>query len=168
MVWPGGRAMAQAPRAFVLPFTHPGRADDELILAQHLLTGLDLRTTMLPIRIAALVRDAGTTGIWATGSASCAQRSALPVVSTPRSRLNSPPVINAVTGAHDELGLTISRLCDLAPNGDHAYYADIVHSMPDLALDNSSPARWLEKEQTTCRRRRALVTARRHHLNTGL
>ncbi|MFC9431988.1 hypothetical protein [Streptomyces sp. NPDC056987] len=57
---PGKRATAQAQRAFVLAFTDPARADDELELAQQLLTGLGERATTLTTEIAALIRDAGT------------------------------------------------------------------------------------------------------------
>ncbi|MET8703806.1 hypothetical protein ABZW10_33885 [Kitasatospora sp. NPDC004723] len=39
-----------------------GRADDNLHLADQLLTGLDPRATTLTTRIAALIRDAGTPG----------------------------------------------------------------------------------------------------------
>ncbi|WP_436842772.1 ATP/GTP-binding protein [Streptomyces flaveolus] len=56
----GERATSQAQRALVLAFTDPTVADDELHLAEQLLTGLDLRATSLTVRIAALVRDAGT------------------------------------------------------------------------------------------------------------
>ncbi|WP_199808202.1 hypothetical protein [Streptomyces sp. NRRL F-2580] len=56
----GERATSQAQRALVLAFTDPDTADDELHLAEQLLTGLDLRATSFTLRIAALVRDAGT------------------------------------------------------------------------------------------------------------
>ncbi|WP_308315926.1 ATP/GTP-binding protein [Streptomyces sp. CC228A] len=56
----GERATSQAHRALVLAFTDPDAADDELHLAEQLLTGLDLRATRLTVQIAALVRDAGT------------------------------------------------------------------------------------------------------------
>ncbi|MEW2085755.1 hypothetical protein [Streptomyces sp. NPDC005283] len=56
------RATAQTQRAFVLAFTDPELADDELELAQHLLTGLDMRATGLTTQITALVRDADTSG----------------------------------------------------------------------------------------------------------
>ncbi|MBL1102461.1 hypothetical protein [Streptomyces coffeae] len=57
----GERATCQAQRAFVLAFTDPAVADDELEPAQQLLAGLDLRATGLTTQIAALVRDAGIT-----------------------------------------------------------------------------------------------------------
>ncbi|MCX4729333.1 hypothetical protein [Streptomyces sp. NBC_01306] len=58
----GERATSQAQRAFVLAFTDPGLAADELDLAQQLLTGLDLRATALTTQIASLIADAGSTG----------------------------------------------------------------------------------------------------------
>lgn len=54
----GERATSQAQRAFVLAFTDPDLADDELELAHQLLAGLDLRATDLTTQIAALLRDA--------------------------------------------------------------------------------------------------------------
>lgn len=56
----GERATCQAQRAFTLAFTDPDIADDELDLAEHFLTGLDLRATRLTTQIAALARDAGS------------------------------------------------------------------------------------------------------------
>lgn len=55
----GERATCQAQRAFVLAFTDPDLADDELDLAQRLLSGLDLGTTRLTTQIAALLSWAG-------------------------------------------------------------------------------------------------------------
>lgn len=55
----GERATAQAQRAFVLTFTDPQVADDEIDLAHQLLAGLSLRGTTLTAHIAALARDAG-------------------------------------------------------------------------------------------------------------
>ncbi|MFE5843805.1 hypothetical protein ACFQ7N_19475 [Streptomyces niveus] len=164
----GERATAQAQRAFVFAFTHPGRADDELHLADQLLTGLDLRATMLTTRIAALVRDAGTTGD--LDDRVRVLRAEIGVTGLLDAQVTlelAAGFHHAVTGAHDELGLTISKLRDLTRNGDHTYYADIVHFMADLPLDSASPARWLDTEEATRRRWRALVTARRQHLNTG-
>lgn len=47
----GGQATAQAQRALVAAFAHPGQADDELDLVQRLLSPLDLRATGLSTRI---------------------------------------------------------------------------------------------------------------------
>lgn len=58
----GDQAHRQAQRAFVLTFTAPvalAADDDEIDLAQQLLSGLDLRATAFTARIAALVRNAG-------------------------------------------------------------------------------------------------------------
>ncbi|MFF2148706.1 hypothetical protein [Kitasatospora sp. NPDC058190] len=59
----GERVTSQAQRAFTLAFTDPQVADDEIDLAEQLLTGLDLRATALTVRTAALVRDAGADGV---------------------------------------------------------------------------------------------------------
>lgn len=55
----GEGATSQAQRTLVMIFTDPTVADDELHLAEPLLTGLDLRATSLTVWIAALVRDVG-------------------------------------------------------------------------------------------------------------
>ncbi|MFE9298396.1 hypothetical protein [Streptomyces niveus] len=146
----GERATAQAQRAFVLAFTHPGRADDELHLGDQLLTGLDLRATTLTTRIAALVRDAGTTGD--LDDRVRVLRTEIGVTGLLDAQVTLELAAcfhHAVTGAHDELALTISRLRDLTRNGDHAYYTDIAHFMGGLPLDGASPARWLDTEQAT-------------------
>lgn len=59
----GERAICQAQLSLVSAFADPVAADDELALAEQLLTGLDLRATTLTTRIAALVCDAGTPGM---------------------------------------------------------------------------------------------------------
>ncbi|MCX4902767.1 hypothetical protein [Streptomyces sp. NBC_00878] len=56
----GERATSQAQRAFVLAFTSPGHAADEIDLAHQLLTGLVLRVTTATVQLAELIRDAGT------------------------------------------------------------------------------------------------------------
>lgn len=164
----GERATSQAQRAFVLAFTHPGRADDELHLADQLLTGLDLRATTLTTRIAALVRDAGTTGdlddrvrvlrteIGTTGLLDAQVTLELAAC-----------FHHAVTGAHDELDLTISRLRDLTRNGDHAYYTDIAHFMGALPLPGPSAIRWTTSEDEVRSAWRGLVQARQEYLLSG-
>lgn len=57
----GERATSQAQRAFALVFMSPDQAADEIELAEQLLTGLVLRVTSATVRIATLIRDAGTT-----------------------------------------------------------------------------------------------------------
>ncbi|WP_369265223.1 hypothetical protein [Streptomyces sp. R35] len=52
------RAHRQAEHAFVLAFTDPALADDELDLAQQLLAELDVQATAFTTRISTLVRDA--------------------------------------------------------------------------------------------------------------
>ncbi|MEV7684051.1 ATP/GTP-binding protein [Streptomyces sp. NPDC088341] len=164
----GERATTQAQRAFVLAFTDPALADDELALAQQLLSGLDLRATTLTTQIAALVRDAGTTqdvedrarllrtDIHVAGLASAEATLDLALC-----------FHHAVRNSRAELNTTIARLRERTHTGDHAYYADIAHFMAALPLPAPSPAQWLDGEQTTRDRWHTLVTARREYLDTG-
>jgi hypothetical protein len=46
-------------RALAIAFLNPDQADDELDLAEQLLTRVDLRATSIMAAIAALIRDAG-------------------------------------------------------------------------------------------------------------
>lgn len=161
----GERATSQAQRAFVLAFSHPGRADDELDLAQQLLSGLDLRATTLTTQIASLARDAGTDSseLETRAEALRTESSVAGLLPTQVTLELAMCFHHAVVGADDVVSATISRLRDLTRNGDYAYYADIARFMAGLPLDGPSPARWLDGEQPTRRRWRHLVTARREH-----
>lgn len=164
----GERTTAQAQRAFVLAFTDPGRADDELDLAQQLLTGVDLRATTLTTRIAALVRDAGT-------DRDVERRARLLRTDIDVAGLTSADTAldlalcfhHAVRDNRPALAATIARLRERTHTGDYAYYADITHYMAGLPLPAPSPAQWLDGEQETRTRWRTLVTTRREHLSTG-
>ncbi|MFC9429567.1 hypothetical protein [Streptomyces sp. NPDC056987] len=146
----GERATAQAQRAFVLAFTDPARADDELELAQQLLTGLDLRATTFTTEIAALVRDAGCardvedrarrlrTDIRVAGLASTEATLDLALC-----------FHHAVQDERAALATTIARLRERTHSGDYAYYTDLTHFMAGLPLPAPSPARWLDTEQET-------------------
>ncbi|MFJ3221582.1 hypothetical protein ACIPLC_37420 [Kitasatospora sp. NPDC086801] len=72
----------------------------------------------------------------------------------------------AAPGDEDDLAATIARLRDATANGDFAYYLDIAHHMAGLPLPAPSTTLWLDDEETVRNRWRALVTARRSHLNT--
>ncbi|MFG2472274.1 ATP/GTP-binding protein [Streptomyces canus] len=163
----GEAATAQTMRALALAFSDPDQADDELELAQQLLSRVNIRASDTNAQIAALVRDAGR-----------------PVNVEDRARLLRTEIGNAglssvettlelavsfhdaARGAHDELAAAISRLRDLTQSGNHTYYVDIAHFMADLPLNTPSPAQWLDGDQTTRQRWRALVTNRRRHLRT--
>ncbi|MFJ3363534.1 hypothetical protein [Streptomyces anthocyanicus] len=140
----GERATSQAQRAFVLAFTHPEHADDEVELARHLVTGLSLRQTSHTIEMAALARDAGT-------DRDIEDRARI---------LREQISISGVAGA--DAG--IARLRDLTRGGAYAYYADIAQFMLGRPADQAPAVRWLDDEQRTRDRWRALVTARQAHL----
>ncbi|MFJ4569055.1 ATP/GTP-binding protein [Streptomyces caelestis] len=163
----GEQATSQAQRAFVLAFTDPAVADDELALAQQLLTGLDLRATTLTTRIAALLRDAGRDDVGIDDRAQ-ALRADIHTAGVTYTELTLELALafhHAVREAHDEMGAAISRLHAATGGGDYAYYSDIAHFMAGLPLEAASRARWLDGQQPTRQRWRTLVTTRRDHLH---
>ncbi|MEU0273783.1 SPOR domain-containing protein [Streptomyces sp. NPDC006307] len=163
----GERATSQAHRAFVLAFTDPAVADDELHLAEQLLTGLDLRATSFTVRIAALVRDAGALrGLEAARALRAEIRDA--GITAAEAVLELALAFHhAVLGERDKVRAVIDRLRELARTGDYVYYADIAYYMADLPLDSPPTARWIDGEQTVRSRWSMLVASRREHPHTA-
>ncbi|MFH9663527.1 hypothetical protein ACH4NF_35240 [Streptomyces sp. NPDC017248] len=160
----GERATSQAQRALALAFTDPDTAEDEIHLAERLLTGLDLRATTLTLQIATLARDAGTLpGLEAARVLRAESRDA--GITAAEAALELVLAFHhAVLGDHDKGRTAVDRLRDIARSGDYAYYADIAHFMAGQPLPQPSTARWLEAEETVRRRWETLVAERRHHL----
>ncbi|MEW2085674.1 hypothetical protein [Streptomyces sp. NPDC005283] len=164
----GERATSQAQRAFVLAFTNPEPADDEIELARHLITGLNLRQTGHTIEIATLVRDSGT-------QPDLEDRARILREEIHTSGITQAAAIlelamcfhHAVLGNDHAVTTAIARLRDLPQGGDHAYYVDIAHFMVSLSLSGASSARWLDGEQATRSRWRTLVTERREYLRNA-
>lgn len=163
----GERATSQAQRALVLAFTDPDTADDELHLAEQLLTGLDLRATSLTARIAALVRDAGTLrGLEAARDLRADTRDA--GITAAEAVLELALAFHhCVHGERDKVRAVIDRLHELAGTGDYAYYADIAHYMGGLPLPGPSTAQWLDGADAVRARWHRLVQTRRAHLGAG-
>ncbi|MEG9551668.1 ATP/GTP-binding protein [Streptomyces baarnensis] len=162
----GERATSQAQRAFALAFTDPDVAHDEIDLAEQLLTGLDLRATTLTVKIAALVRDAGT-GRDVPGQAEAvrAEIRASGLVA-PEAMLELAVAFHhAVVNDANAATATIARLHRLTSSGDYAYYTDIAHHMVNTTNDNPSTVRWIDDEATVHHRWRALTTTRRSRLH---
>ncbi|MBQ0867347.1 ATP/GTP-binding protein [Streptomyces sp. RK75] len=160
----GERATCQAQRAFVLAFTDPGVADDEIDLAEQLLTGLDLRATGLTVRIAALIRDAGRTDAEVEDRAQVLRTEArvAGVVAAEAMLDLALAFHHAVQGDHHQLADPLSRLQTLAQDGDYAYYADIVCFMADLSLARAATwTQWLDAAATVRARWQTLVQHRR-------
>lgn len=164
----GERATSQAQRAFTLAFMSPDHAADEIELAEQLLTGLVLRVTSATVRIAALIRDAGTTQDIEDRAELLRTEIGLAGVTVAEPILELALCFHhAVLGADHAVSASITRLNDLTRSGDYVYYADIARFMARLPLDGPSPAQWLDGEQQTRERWRTLVTARRDHTNTA-
>ncbi|WP_058042940.1 hypothetical protein [Streptomyces roseifaciens] len=158
----GERATTQAHLALATTFADPTRADDELLLAQQLLDGLDLRATTLTTQIAALVRDAGTDDVEDRAHILRTEIDVAGLTAALQATLELALAFrHAVRGSHQALATAISRLRELTRGGDYAYYADIAAFMGDLPAEAGSPVRWIDGGAATRDRWRALVTARR-------
>jgi hypothetical protein len=164
----GEAAHCQALRALAVAFLDPRQADDELDLAEQLLTGLDLRATTINAAIAALIRDAGSAAV---EDRVRALRSELDIAGL----TSMTPTLDVAVAFHqavlddrEALTATIARLRDLTQGGDYAYYVDIACFMADLPLpaEHTAP-QWLDGEQATRGRWRELVTNRSEHLRTA-
>ncbi|MEV4190332.1 zeta toxin family protein [Streptomyces toxytricini] len=160
----GERATSQAQRALVTAFTDPAVADDEIHLAEQLLTSLDLRATSLTVQIAALVRDAGTPrGLEAARYLRAETRDA--GITAAEAVLELALAFHhAVLGEQDKVRAVIGRLRELARAGDYAYYADIAHYMGGLPLPGPSCGQWIDGAEAVHARWRRLVQARQEHL----
>lgn len=164
----GEAAMSQAMRAFTLAFTDPAEADDEIVLAEHLLAPVDLRAATFDVRIAALLRDAGThAGLEDRAQVLQAEISTSGLAFTHSKLELALAFHHAVRGHQDGITAGIRRLRELTREDYYAYYVDIAHFMAGLFADEPSTARWIDGPQTTRQRWRALVTARRDYLRAA-
>ncbi|MEU6197611.1 ATP/GTP-binding protein [Streptomyces sp. NPDC047061] len=161
----GEYAIAQTQRAFVLAFVDPTAAADELDLAQLLLDGLVLRTTRLTACIAALVRDAGTPGAEVADRADVLRAEAA-VAGVTAARFTLELALgfhHAVLDDRSQAQAVVARLRDLGPGPDYAYYGDVVCFMAGIEppCPAASGVRWVDGEDVTRARWRALATGRR-------
>ena len=164
----GETAMVQAHLAFAVSFSDPLRADDELDLANRLLSHLSLRSSEMTARIAVLVRDAGFATDLPGRAAVLLAEIGVSGIAYAAAKLQLALCFHhAVLGAQDDLATAITRLRELTQSGDYAYYVDIAHFMAGLPLpEHTARARWIDGEQQTRERWRRLVTTRRNHLAT--
>ncbi|WP_329560097.1 ATP/GTP-binding protein [Streptomyces uncialis] len=158
----GEAAMSQAMRAFALAFTNDPGIDDEIDLGEHLLAQVDLRAATLDVRIASLLRDAGTdTGVEDRARVLAAEISTSGLLFVQAKLELARAFHHAVRGDRAGVASSVIRLRELTREGYYAYYVDIAHFMADLALDTSSRARWLDDQRTVRRRWRGMVIDRR-------
>ncbi|MGW8364414.1 ATP/GTP-binding protein [Streptomyces wedmorensis] len=163
----GEAAHNQAKRALAIAFTDPHLADDELDLAYHLLTGLELRATTINTEIAALVRDAGHDTVDDRVRTLRAELDIAGLISKLPTLEIAAAFHQAVLDDDQVLGDTLGRLREQTRGGMHAYAVDIVHFMAGLPLpDDHVPPRRLDDEQTTRSRWRRLVIRRQTLLRT--
>ncbi|MFD7262671.1 ATP/GTP-binding protein [Streptomyces sp. NPDC059874] len=155
----GEQAIAQAHLALTLSFTDPARADDEIALAEQLLTGLDQRATALTVQVATLVRDAGTPGIGERTVRLRTEIDAAGITSVAVLLELAVAFHHAAQGDEAAVRETIARLEELTHAGDHAYYSDIAHHLAGLIPLAASRVRWAESPET--------VRARWHRVATG-
>ncbi|WP_206189686.1 hypothetical protein [Streptomyces griseoruber] len=164
----GEAAHNQALRALALAFVDPVQADDELDLAERLLNGLDLRATTINAAIAAVIRDAGSPTVEDRVRTLRTELDVAGLTSMTPTLETAAAFHQAVLDDHEALTATIARLHEQTDDGTYAYYTDIAHFMADLPLPaGHTPPLWLDGEQATRSRWRALVTARRDLLRTA-
>ncbi|MGQ4328620.1 ATP/GTP-binding protein [Streptomyces hayashii] len=164
----GETAMVQAHLAFVVSFSDPLRADDELDLANRLLSQLSLRSSEMTARIAVLVRDAGFDTDLPGRAAVLLAEIGVSGIAYAAAKLHLALCFHyAVLDAQDDLATAVTRLRELTQSGDYAYYVAIAHFMAGLPLpEHTTPALWIDGEQRTRERWRQLATTRRNRLAT--
>jgi hypothetical protein len=160
--------MSQAMRAFTLAFTSDPSIDDEIDLGEHLLAQVDLRAATLDVRIAALLRDAGTdTGVEDRAQVLAAEISTSGLLFVQAKLELARAFHHAIRDDQAGAVSSISRLRELTREGYYAYYVDIAHFMAGLALDTPSRARWLDEQQSVRQRWHGMVLDRRALLASG-
>ncbi|MBP5907434.1 ATP/GTP-binding protein [Streptomyces sp. LBUM 1478] len=165
----GETAMVQAHLAFAVSFSDPLRADDELDLADRLLSRLSLRSSEMTARIAALVRDAGFDADLPDRAAVLLAEIGVSGISYAAAKLQLALCFHhAVLDAQDDLATAITRLRELTRSGDYAYYVEIAHFMAGLPFsEHTARARWIDGERQTRERWRHLVETRGNRLGTA-
>ncbi|WP_419596619.1 ATP/GTP-binding protein [Streptomyces brasiliscabiei] len=165
----GETAMVQAHLAFAVSFADPLRADDELDLADRLLSRLSLRSSEMTARIAALVRNAGFDADLPDRAAVLLAGIGVSGISYAAAKLQLALCFHhAVLDNQDDLTTAITRLRELTQSGDYTYYVDIAHFMAGLPLpEHTARARWIDGERQTRERWRHLVGTRRNRLGTA-
>ncbi|MFB7031542.1 MULTISPECIES: ATP/GTP-binding protein [unclassified Streptomyces] len=163
----GERATSQAQRAFTLAFADPERADDEIDLARHLISGLALRQSGHTIDMAALVRDAGTDRDVLDRAHLLREEIRLSGVAIATAILELTVCFHqAVHGDDQGVSETIARLHGLTADGDYAYYTDIARFMAGLPLPGPSAAHWITSDQHVRTAWHHLVRNRQEYLRT--
>ncbi|MEH0520630.1 ATP/GTP-binding protein [Streptomyces stelliscabiei] len=164
----GETAMVQAHLAFAVSFADPLRADDELDLADRLLSRLSLRSSEMTARIAALVRDAGFDADVPDRADVLLAEIGVSGISYAAAKLQLALCFHhAVLDTQDDLTTAITPLRELTQSGDYAYYVEIAHFMAGLPFpEHTARARWIDGERQTRERWRHLVETRRSRLGT--
>ncbi|MFE3687622.1 ATP/GTP-binding protein [Streptomyces sp. NPDC059095] len=161
----GEHAHAQTYLAFATAFTDPQVADQDIALAEQYLTGLALRANRLMLRIAALLRDAGTHDLSERARTLRADIHTAGLDAALAATLELVLAFHhTVRGAPDGVTASLTRLHEITSGGDYAYYADIVRFMAGLPLPGPSAIRWLEDDDVVRDRWHRLVRERQAHL----
>ncbi|MFI9788521.1 ATP/GTP-binding protein [Kitasatospora sp. NPDC051984] len=160
----GEQAICQAQLALVTALADPAAGDAEIALAEQLLTGLNQQATTLTVRTAALLRDAGTSGVAERAQALRAAAAMAGLTAVAPTIELAAAFHHAVTGDHTALAAVEERLRDLTAGGDYAYYRDIMAFMADREPATWSGTAWLDSADMVRTRWRTLVTTRQQHL----
>ncbi|MFJ7272815.1 tetratricopeptide repeat protein [Streptomyces sp. NPDC099050] len=156
----GEQAIAQTHLALTTAFNNPARADEELVLAEELLAGLDQRATSLTAKVAGLVRDAGG-DLGDRGEHLRAEIAAAGIAAAAPLLELALALHHTLRGEADAVAQTIARLHDLTDDGDHAYYADAALYLADLTVTGASTVSWAQDPQTVRTSWRILASPRR-------
>ncbi|MFI5534486.1 ATP/GTP-binding protein [Kitasatospora sp. NPDC051853] len=160
----GERATSQAQRAYVLAFTDPAVADDEIDLATHLLTGLTLTATTFTVATARLLRDAGT-GVFERPALQLRADTGNAGIAASRAAVELAFAFHhAVDGDQPGHADALARLARITADGHHQHYLDIAHFMAGQDPFIATDTRWLDPEAQVRARWHHLVQARRDHL----
>ncbi|MFH8470391.1 ATP/GTP-binding protein [Streptomyces sp. NPDC017991] len=163
----GEAAHNQALRAFAVALYAPDQATAEIDLAHQLLAGLNLRATTLNVLRAELVRDAGSDSVDHQIATLRTELDIAGLTSLSPAIELAGAFHQAVLDDHTALNATLTRLREQTSAEEHAYFVDIAHFMAGLPLPaGHHPPTWLDGEQATRDRWRALVTARRDSRTT--
>ncbi|MFC8015448.1 hypothetical protein [Streptomyces cinereoruber] len=119
------------------------------------------------MRIAALVRDAGTLRGLESARALRAEIRNAGITAAEAVLELALAFHHAVLGERDKVRAVIDRLRELSRTGDYAYYADIAHYMGGLPLPGPSTAQWLDGADAVRDRWHRLVQTHRARLGAG-
>lgn len=166
---PGEAALSRACLAFAAAFQDPGRADQQIRLAEQQLAAASIRWAELQTRIAALLRDAGADPALAARAADAeADAEAGGLTSSVAYARLAVCFHHAVRADRAALAAARTRLRACVNGAEFAYLLEITHFFDGTEPPPDLPrASWLDGTPDTAARWAALVTDRRAATASG-